>query len=114
MSCMAARAQNSTGARMFFNGLGTANPPRRYSKSECWEAFKASDWFRKLNARSHMIAKMVLRKDNGIEFRSLAVDSLDEVFDIRNLDVTATNGARLDIDRQIFQNILHDGQSKRL
>ncbi|PCI12011.1 MAG: stilbene synthase [Thiotrichales bacterium] len=67
---------------MFFNGLGTANPPRRYSKSECWEAFKASDWFRKLNARSHMIAKMVLRKDNGIEFRSLAVDSLDEVFDI--------------------------------
>ena len=65
---------------MFVNGLGTANPPRRYSKTECWEAFKDSEWFRRLNLRSHMIAETVLNKDNGIEFRSLAVASLDEVF----------------------------------
>jgi len=65
---------------MFVNGLGTANPPRRYSKSECWEAFKDSDWFRRLNPRSHLIAEMVLTRDNGIEFRSLALASLDEVF----------------------------------
>jgi hypothetical protein len=37
---------------MFVNGLGTANPPRRYTKSECWEAFKTSDWFLKLDRRS--------------------------------------------------------------
>ncbi len=67
---------------MFVNGLGTVNPPRRYSKAECWEAFKASEWFRKLTPRSHMIAETVLNKDNGIEYRSLAVASLDEVFDI--------------------------------
>jgi polyketide synthase Type III len=67
---------------MFVNGLGTANPPHRYSKSECWEAFKASDWFRRLNPRSHLIAETVLNKDNGIESRSLAVASLDEVFNI--------------------------------
>lgn len=67
---------------MFVTGLGTANPPCRYSKSECWEAFKASDWFRKLDRRSHMIAETVLKKDNGIEFRSLAVASLEEVFSI--------------------------------
>ena len=65
---------------MFVNGLGTANPPRRYSKAECWEAFKTSEWFRRLNLRSHMIAETVLNKDNGIESRSLAVASLDEVF----------------------------------
>ena len=33
---------------MFVNGLGTANPPYRYSKAECWEALKTSDWFLKL------------------------------------------------------------------
>ncbi len=65
---------------MFVNGLGTANPPRRYSKSECWEAFKDSDWFGRLNPRSHLIAEMVLTRDNGIESRSLALSSLDEVF----------------------------------
>jgi hypothetical protein len=61
---------------MFVNGLGTANPPRRYTKAECWEAFKTSEWFRKLDRRSHMIAETVLKKDNGIESRSLAVASL--------------------------------------
>jgi polyketide synthase Type III len=67
---------------MFVNGLGTANPPRRYTKSECWEAFKTSEWFLKLDRRSHMIAETVLTKDNGIDSRSLALESLDEVFRI--------------------------------
>lgn len=67
---------------MFVTGLGTANPPRRYSKAECWEAFKTSEWFRRLDRRSHMIAETVLKKDNGIESRSLAVASLGEVFRI--------------------------------
>src|ERR1035437_7373347 len=67
---------------MFVNGLGTANPPCRYTKAECWEAFKTSEWFMKLDRRSHMIAETVLTKDNGIEARSLAVTSLAEVFQI--------------------------------
>lgn len=67
---------------MFVIGLGTANPPRRYTKSECWEAFKTSEWFLKLDRRSHMIAETVLTKDNGIHSRSLALDSLNDVFRI--------------------------------
>ena len=67
---------------MFVNGLGTASPPRRYTKAECWEAFRASEWFLKLDRRSHMIAETVLTKDNGIDSRSLALDSLDDVFRI--------------------------------
>lgn len=67
---------------MFVNGLGTANPPHHYSKAECWEAFKTSDWFLKLDRRAHMIAETVLTKDNGIASRSLAVASLSEVFHI--------------------------------
>ena len=67
---------------MFVIGLGTSNPPQRYGKSECWEAFKASEWFNRLDRRSHLIAETVLTSDNGIATRTLALDSLDEVFTI--------------------------------
>ena len=67
---------------MFVNGLGTANPPYRYSKAECWEALQASDWFLKLDRRAHMITEAVLTRDNGISSRSLAVASLSDVFHI--------------------------------
>jgi len=67
---------------MFVNGLGTANPPQRYTKAQCWEAFRASDWFLRLDRRSHAIAETVLLHDNGIEARRLALGSLDEVFQI--------------------------------
>ncbi len=67
---------------MFVNGLGTANPPQRYGKGECWAAFKASDWFVKLDSRARTIAEVVLTRDNGIQTRALAVSELGEVFDI--------------------------------
>ena len=67
---------------MFLNGLGTANPPQRYTKAQCWDAFRASDWFRRLERRAHAIAQTVLLRDNGIEARRLALSSLDEVFQI--------------------------------
>jgi len=67
---------------MFVIGLGTSNPPQRYTKSECWEAFKASAWFNRLDRRSHLIAETVLTRDNGIATRTLALDSLDDVFAI--------------------------------
>lgn len=67
---------------MFINGIGTATPPRSYTKAECWDAFKNSDWFGKLNLRAHAVAQAVLTHDNGIESRYLAVDSLAQTFDI--------------------------------
>ncbi|HEY8518877.1 MAG TPA: 3-oxoacyl-[acyl-carrier-protein] synthase III C-terminal domain-containing protein [Gammaproteobacteria bacterium] len=67
---------------MFLRGLGTSHPPRRYTKLDCWRAFCASDWYRKLDARSRAIVGTVLRGDNGIEARWLALESLDEVFRI--------------------------------
>jgi len=67
---------------MYVNGLGTANPPRRFTKTECWEAFKTSEWFLKLDRRARVIAETVLLKDNGIASRSLALTSLDEAFRI--------------------------------
>lgn len=67
---------------MFVTGIGTASPPQRYSKAECWDAFKTSHWFNRLGPRAHIIAETVLLRDNGIESRHLALDSLDDVFAI--------------------------------
>ena len=65
---------------MFIRGIGTAVPATRYTKAECLEAFEQSDWFHRLGLRSHYIAQSVLKRDNGIETRRLAVDSLKEAF----------------------------------
>ena len=67
---------------MFISGIGTATPPRRYTKAECWSAFQESDWFARLDRRSHAIGETVLRRDNGISARRLALDSLAEGFAI--------------------------------
>src|ERR1700712_1910920 len=67
---------------MYFRAIGTATPPQRYTKAQCLEAFQQSDWYARLGARAHLIARTVLQRDNGIEARRLALDSLDEVFAI--------------------------------
>ena len=67
---------------MYFCALATATPPGRYTKAQCLEAFEQSDWFARLDTRSHLIARAVLQRDNGIEARRLSVDTLDEVFRI--------------------------------
>ena len=69
-------------ASMYFRGVGTATPPARYTKAECLHAFQQSEWFARLDARAHLVARTVLQRNNGIEARRLAVDSLDEVFQI--------------------------------
>ena len=67
---------------MFVSAIGTAVPERCYTKSECWQAFTASEWFDRLDARAHAVAKLVLSRNNGIERRFLAVDALNDVFAI--------------------------------
>ncbi len=67
---------------MFLNAIGTALPPHRYTKAQCWAAFAQSDWFNRLSPRSHLITRSVLQRDNGIDARGLSVDTLDEVFAI--------------------------------
>ncbi len=67
---------------MFIRGIGTAAPQTRYTKAECLAAFEQSDWFGRLDARAHVIARTVLQRDNGIDARRLAVPTLAEVFRI--------------------------------
>ncbi len=67
---------------MFFRGIGSATPVNRFTKAECLQAFQASAWFERLDTRAHFIARTVLQRDNGIEARRLAVDSVAAVFEI--------------------------------
>jgi predicted naringenin-chalcone synthase len=67
---------------MYLTSLATAVPERRYTRAQCWEAFCASSWFSTLDERSRTLARLVLTRDNGMESRWLAVDSLHEAFAI--------------------------------
>lgn len=67
---------------MFIRGVGTATPSTRYTKAQCLLAFEESEWFSRLDMRSLFVARTVLKRDNGIDARHLALDSLDDVFQI--------------------------------
>jgi predicted naringenin-chalcone synthase len=67
---------------MFIVGLGTAAPPQRYAQRQCWEAVQPTTHFQELTARSRAILKKILTSDNGISTRHLALQSLEEVFEI--------------------------------
>ena len=66
---------------MFLVGLSTAVPPRSYTQAECWEAVRRADR-PELTPRTRAVLQGILTHDNGIERRSLALDSLDESFDL--------------------------------
>jgi predicted naringenin-chalcone synthase len=66
---------------MFFSGLGTAAPSMRWTQMQCWDVLVASSYLPALNPRSQAILRKVLRGDNGICSRHLALDSLGEAFD---------------------------------
>src|SRR5712691_8456579 len=67
---------------MFFAGLGTATPRKRYAQTECWEAVQTTPQFERLNLRSRAILKKVLLANNGIQTRALSLDELEEVFEV--------------------------------
>ena len=67
---------------MFITGLGTAAPPQRYTQRECWDVFQHSPLSRQLQPRSRAIVKKVLTGNNGIVTRHLALDNLDQAFEL--------------------------------
>jgi alkylresorcinol/alkylpyrone synthase len=90
---LAERGNDPSGrTSVFVNAVGTATPMQRYTKADCWRAFAESDWFNRLEPRALAVARAVLTRDNGIEARHLALDSLDEVFTI-DADVLHTRFA---------------------
>jgi len=66
---------------MFVAGLGTAVPERSFTQAECWQALQRANR-PEITPRTRAILQGILNHDNGIERRSLALDSLDESFDL--------------------------------
>lgn len=67
---------------MYLSGIGTATPPSRYTKLDCWEAFRRSEWFDRLHERTRALARAILLGENGMVARRLAVSSLADAFRI--------------------------------
>ncbi len=67
---------------MFINGIGTAFPANGYTQQECWETLRTSTLFSLLNPRSQAITRKVLTGNSGIATRHLALDRLEDAFDI--------------------------------
>lgn len=65
---------------MFFAGLGTANPAKRFTQLDCLETLRRSEAFRLLRPRSQDLIQKVLQSAHGIQSRSLALDDLQDAF----------------------------------
>src|SRR5258708_11316314 len=66
---------------MFISGLGTAVPPRSFTQSDCWAALERADR-PEITPRTRAVLQGILNHDHGIERRSLALETLDESFDL--------------------------------
>ena len=67
---------------MFITGIGTAAPPHRYAQRECWEAFAGSPLSERLDSHARAIVRKVLNGKNGIATRHLALDPLEQAFEL--------------------------------
>ena len=65
----------------FITGLGTAVPARSFTQRECWEALQRADR-PELTPRTRAVLQGILNHDNGIERRSLALERLDDGFQL--------------------------------
>ncbi|HEX4332294.1 MAG TPA: 3-oxoacyl-[acyl-carrier-protein] synthase III C-terminal domain-containing protein [Usitatibacter sp.] len=66
---------------MFITALGTAVPPRSFSQRDCWEALQRVS-HPALTGRTRAVLNGILTHDNGIDRRSLALDSIEESFEL--------------------------------
>ena len=67
---------------MFLISLGTASPAQRYSQRECWDALRQSPQFEFLREGSREIMRKVLLGNNGITHRHLALEKLEDAFQL--------------------------------
>jgi alkylresorcinol/alkylpyrone synthase len=65
----------------FIRSIGTAVPEKSFTQRECWEALQRAKR-PELTPRTRAVLQGILNHDNGIERRSLALDRLDDCFNI--------------------------------
>ena len=67
---------------MFLSGIGKAVPPNRYTQAECLAVYDRTDRLPVLDDYADSVIRHVLKKENGISGRHLALNSLEEAFDL--------------------------------
>ena len=67
---------------MYLHALATAVPPTAYTQAECWEIAQRSPLKQRLKKRSLLILQAVLRGENGIDKRHIAMPDVENVFDL--------------------------------
>ena len=65
----------------FIRSIGTAVPESSFTQRECWEALQRAQR-PEITPRTRAVLQGILNHDNGIERRSLALDRLDDCFDL--------------------------------
>lgn len=65
---------------MYFTGIGTAAPATRYTQAQCLEALEGSPQYERLDRRGRLLLQRILRGDNGIETRALALSPIADAF----------------------------------
>src|SRR5688572_2061544 len=66
---------------MYITGVGTAAPATRYTQAQCYEALQGSAQYERLDRRSRALLQRLLRGDNGIATRALALTPIADAFD---------------------------------
>jgi alkylresorcinol/alkylpyrone synthase len=67
---------------MFLQALATAVPPVSFTQAECWEIAQRSPVRERLRKRSMLILQAILRGENGIAKRHVALPDVGNVFDL--------------------------------
>lgn len=75
---------------MFLHALATAVPPATYTQSQCWEIVKNSPVKQRLNRRTQLILRAILKGDSGVETRHFAMPDIEGVFDLSSDQLNAT------------------------
>ena len=96
---------------MFILGLGTAVPAARYGQLECWEALCASPRFPAISAPARALLQRVLCGDSGVRTRHLALDSVEEAFEI-DPDILAVLREEVDSRTQAMMARFASGRSE--
>jgi len=65
---------------MYLHALATALPPAKFTQDECWAMVERSETRQRLNRRSALTLKAILRHDSGISTRHFALPELERVF----------------------------------
>ncbi|MCX6978348.1 MAG: stilbene synthase, partial [Verrucomicrobia bacterium] len=67
---------------MFLQSIATAVPPGSFTQADCWEIIQQSPVKQRLDRRTQLFLRTILRGDSGVQTRHFAVPEIAGVFDL--------------------------------